>query len=38
MNKDVADSVMDPQTTSALDGIVVIDHYVRTPDILADEY
>lgn len=37
MNKDVADAVMDQQTTSALEGIVVIDHYVRTPDILAND-
>ncbi len=31
MNKDVADLIMDPETTKALGGIVVIDHYVSTP-------
>lgn len=31
-NADVALLVMDPPTTSALGGIVVIDHYVKSPD------
>lgn len=34
MNADVAKLVMDPATTQALGGIVVIDHYVSTPDEL----
>src|SRR5258708_15771982 len=37
MNADVARAVMDQQTTQALDGIVVIDHYVLTPQQLADD-
>jgi hypothetical protein len=35
MNLDVARSVMDRETTSALDGIVAIDHYVNAPAQLA---
>lgn len=35
MNADVAKAVMNPETTAALDGLVVIDHYVRTPEQLA---
>lgn len=35
MNGDVASAVMDKATTKALDGIVVIDHYVATPEQLA---
>ena len=31
MNGDVARVVMDPETTKALGGLVVIDHYVKTP-------
>jgi hypothetical protein len=34
MNGDVARLIMDKSTTEALDGIVVIDHYVKTPDKL----
>lgn len=34
MNGDVARLVMDPATTQALGGIVVIDHYVPTPEDL----
>lgn len=34
MNGDVAQLVMDPATTAALGGIVTIDHYVATPEIL----
>lgn len=34
MNFDVASLVMDRKTTSALGGIVAIDHYVSTPDRL----
>ena len=36
MNADVARAVMDPQTTQQLGGIVVIDHYVQTPEELAE--
>lgn len=35
MNGDVARVIMDKQTTKALDGIVVIDHYVKSPDQLV---
>ena len=35
MNGDVAKLVMDKQTTASMDGIVVIDHYVATPEQLA---
>ena len=35
MNGDIVDAVMDPQTARALDGIVVVDHYVLSPEILA---
>lgn len=35
MNADVARLVMDKDTTRALDGIIVIDHYVKSPDKLA---
>ncbi len=35
MNGDVARLIMDRQTTSALGGLVVIDHYVKTPQQLA---
>jgi hypothetical protein len=34
MNADVARLVMDPDTTEALGGLVVIDHYVPTPQEL----
>ena len=37
MNLDVAKAVMDKQTTAALDGLVVIDHYVLTPEQLSDD-
>ena len=37
MNKDVADRVMDSETTTALDGIITIDHYVGTPEKLASD-
>ncbi len=37
MNGDVARVVMDRNTTSALDGMVVIDHYVATPEKLASD-
>jgi len=37
MNGDVARIIMDRQTTSSLDGVVVIDHYVATPEkIMSD--
>jgi hypothetical protein len=37
MNGDVAKLIMDKPTTQALDGLVVIDHYVKTPDkLIAD--
>jgi hypothetical protein len=35
MNGDVARLVMDKQTTAALGGLVVIDHYVKSPEELA---
>lgn len=34
MNFDVASLIMDRETTTALDGVVVIDHYVATPELL----
>jgi hypothetical protein len=37
MNADVARAVMNRQTTQALDGIVVIDHYVLSPEQLASD-
>lgn len=36
MNGDVAWLIMDKETTKALGGVVVIDHYVATPLILAN--
>ncbi len=37
MNGDVARLVMDQETTRALGGIVTIDHYVETPEQLAQD-
>ncbi len=37
MNYDVAKLIMDPPTTKALGGIVVIDHYVASPTKLATD-
>lgn len=37
MNADVARLIMNPETTKALDGLVVIDHYVATPEQLASD-
>lgn len=37
MNGDVARLVMDKDTTRELGGIVVIDHYVRSPQALAED-
>lgn len=37
MNGDVAKAVMDEKTTRALDGLVVVDHYVKSPAVLADD-
>jgi len=37
MNADVAKAVMDPETTKQLDGLVVIDHYVKSPTDLAND-
>jgi hypothetical protein len=37
MNGDVAKAMMDKPTTAALDGIVVIDHYVKSPTQLAED-
>jgi hypothetical protein len=37
MNADVARAVMDKQTTQELGGVVVIDHYVQTPQQLASD-
>jgi len=37
MNGDVAELVMDRETTNALDGVVTIDHYVKDPEkLIAD--
>lgn len=35
MNGDVAKLIMNPRTTEELGGFVVVDHYVKTPEILA---
>lgn len=37
MNYDVATLVMDQQTTQAMGGIIAIDHYVFTPEKLAQD-
>lgn len=37
MNADVARAVMDKETTQALDGLVVIDHYVSSPEKLVSD-
>jgi len=37
MNGDVARIIMDKETTQALGGIVVIDHYVSTPKLLVSD-
>lgn len=37
MNGDVARLIMNPATTTALGGVVVIDHYVRTPEQLNSD-
>lgn len=37
MNADVARKIMDKDTTKALDGLVVIDHYVKTPEQLISD-
>ncbi len=37
MNADVARAVMNKSTTQALGGVVVIDHYVQTPEELASD-
>ena len=37
MNGDVARLIMNKETTQALGGIVVIDHYVKTPEKLAQD-
>ena len=37
MNGDVARLIMDKETTKALGGVVVIDHYVATPKKLHDD-
>jgi hypothetical protein len=37
MNGDVARLVMDKNTTKSLDGIVAVDHYVSTPEKLAED-
>lgn len=37
MNGDVARLMMDKETTQSLGGIVVIDHYVKSPKKLADD-
>jgi hypothetical protein len=37
MNGDVAKLIMDKKTTKALGGIIAVDHYVETPEQLADD-
>ncbi|MBI2034362.1 MAG: hypothetical protein HYT11_01380 [Candidatus Levybacteria bacterium] len=37
MNGDVARLIMDKETTKKLDGIVTIDHYVRSPEKLVSD-
>lgn len=37
MNLDVAKTIMDKETTKSLDGLVVVDHYVKDPDQLAND-
>jgi hypothetical protein len=37
MNGHLATLIMDPETTQALDGLVVVDHYVKTPEQLASD-
>lgn len=37
MNGDVAQLIMNERTTADLDGIIVIDHYVGTPEKLAND-
>lgn len=37
MNYDVATLIMDKDTTKALGGVVVIDHYVKTPEKLKSD-
>lgn len=37
MNGDIAFRIMDKETTKALGGIVVIDHYVKTPEQLEKD-
>lgn len=37
MNADVAKLVMDKQTTLSMGGVVVVDHYVNSPETLVDD-
>ncbi|OGG29950.1 hypothetical protein A2971_04325 [Candidatus Gottesmanbacteria bacterium RIFCSPLOWO2_01_FULL_46_21] len=37
MNGDVARLIMDPETTKALGGVVVVDHYVASPKQLKED-
>ena len=37
MNGDIARLVMDKDTTTTLGGIVTVDHYVKTPEVLATD-
>lgn len=37
MNGDVARLIMNKETTEAMDGIIVIDHYVKSPDRLVKD-
>ena len=37
MNGDVARLVMDRETTEKLGGVVTVDHYVKTPETLAND-
>lgn len=37
MNGDFAKAIMDRDTTASMDGLVVVDHYVESPSVLADD-
>lgn len=37
MNGDVANLIMDPETTKKMGGIVVVDHYVKNPKQLSED-
>jgi hypothetical protein len=37
MNGDVANLIMDKETTKALGGVITVDHYVEDPKVLVDD-